>query len=399
MTVDINKVIDWYDKGNGKIVYSMGPGSELNQGPRQLLNAGQSGSTDCSGGMTSALKYGGANVSTPWGGTPPYSTVSIGNLLQQEGFKKVYSGKNTGAENMWDMKKGDIVVMGAGSISGSAGGAGHIGILCSDKVFVSVQYNGNSRPTAVTKAASVNYFKQKSDHLTYFEVWRLGNGAGDKNGDKKQNNSKDKDKSKGGDNLGKMWRFNDWVFGASTSGTSGKKAGAKKDDKKNNGSAGTGTVGQLKGKAGGAIKWILDKSHWNSQTDSGAPGIDWDGAFHAQCFDLGLCYMDKMGLDWHQAAGKTNSIPDSGETYFKSKGWTVVHNPSFQQLSIGAITYESFPHTEIITAIEGNKISFCTQNLPSPSIHTVTYSGSGAPKGFSGAPIVTIAYPPKSDMT
>ena len=89
MTVDSGKVIDWYRSNEGKITYSMGPGSGVDQGPRQIIGYGKGGSTDCSGGITSALYYGGAEPKQEEGAYPNYSTMNIGSLLSSNGYEKI----------------------------------------------------------------------------------------------------------------------------------------------------------------------------------------------------------------------------------------------------------------------------------------------------------------------
>lgn len=414
MVVDTQKVIDWYNKSVGKIVYSMGTGSELDQGPRQILDPGQQGNTDCSGGMASALYYGGAKPSQKSGEYPAYSTVSLGKFLESNGYEVIYKGANKGKTKMWDPHKGDIIIMGIGSIEASAGGAGHVGVLSDKNTFVSVQYNGGAERNAVTKAPIPQYWV---DHgrMTYFAVYRNTNkkssssSSSSSESDKgKVRNSDEKSTTKAKEISGRMWRYNDWIFGADASGSQkssnkGTAADQKANQGKSSGSSSktTGKVGQLKGKLAAAVQEALNPKNWNSHTDSFAPGIDVDGAYHAQCFDLTRFILNKAGIDSSFVAGRSNNQIKQGWATFEKLGWKCIKNPSFKQLGIGGITYEAYsfddedhPHTEMITAIEGNKISFVTQNLPSPSIHTVTYSGSGAPIGFSGNPIVAIAIPP-----
>lgn len=412
MVVDTQKVIDWYNKSVGKIVYSMGTGSELDQGPRQILDPGQQGNTDCSGGMASALYYGGAKPSQKSGEYPAYSTVSLGKLLESNGYEVVYKGKNKGKEKMWDTKKGDIIIMGIGSIEASAGGAGHVGILSDNNTFISVQYNGGPERNAVTKAPIPQYWV---DHgrMTYFAVYRNKNkksssSSSDSSSKKgKVDNSDTKSNTKAREVSGRMWRYNDWIFGSDSSGSqkaSNKSVSSeqKKHYGKSSGGA-KGTVGQLKGKLAAAVKEVLNPKNWNSYTDNGSPGVDVDGAFHAQCFDLTRFILDKAGINSAFVAGGSNNQVKQGWSVFESMGWKCIKYPTFSQLGVGGLTYEAYsfddedhPHTEMITAIEGNKISFVTQNFPSPSIQTVTYPGSGAPRGFSGNVIVAIAIPPSN---
>lgn len=411
MTVDTNKIIDWYKSNKGKILYSMGPGSGVNQGPRQIVGYGKGGSTDCSGGMTSALVYAGAQPSYAVGSYPKYSTVNIGDYLSSNGFNKVYSGPNTGTTSMWEIKAGDIVNMGAGSIAQSGGAAGHIGVMSDPNTFVSVTFSQGMGGDAIVYDAVPAYFAAllRSGH-TYFEVWRNSDSS-----TPPTKPSTGSEGNKGSDNkkatfsTDNMWRYNDFIFGGSKSSSGQSKKDDTTDKQKPSGGGEPGQVGQLGGKCGGAIKWCLDKSNWNALTDNGSPGIyvpetgiNYGGSPSttpgwAQCFQLAAAYIKQLGMDASIAKGGGNSFPTGGNrrSYFTSHGWTVIDNPTFQQLSIGVITYEdagTYGHTEMITAINGTGIQFCTQNLQSPGL--VDVQTNGQPKGYAGR-IVAIAIPPK----
>lgn len=412
MTVDTNKIIDWYKSNKGKILYSMGTGSSVDQGPRQIVGYGKGGSTDCSGGITSALVYAGAQPSYEVGSYPKYSTVNIGGYLSSNGFKKVYSGPNTGTTSMWEIKTGDIVNMGAGSIEQSAGSAGHIGVMSDANTFASVTFSQGLGEDAVQFDAVPAYFAAvRSGGLTYFEVWR--NSGPDSpqtkpsTGDEGNKGSDNKKATFSTDN---MWRYNDFIFGGSKSSSGQSKKDDTADKQKPSGGGEPGQVGQLGGKCGGAIKWCLDKSNWNALTDNGSPGIyvpetgiNYGGSPSstpgwAQCFQLAAAYIKQLGMDASVAKGGGDNFPNGGNrrAYFTSHGWTVIDNPTFQQLSIGAITCEAasgYSHTEMITAINGTSIQFCTQNLQSPGL--VEIQTGGQPIGYSKGRIVTIAIPPK----
>lgn len=415
MTVDINKIIDWYNSNKGKILYSMGAGSGVDQGPRQIVGYGQGGSTDCSGGMTSALVYAGAQPPYEVGSYPKYSTVNIGSYLASNGFTKVYSGPNKGTADMWEIKKGDIVNMGAGSIEQSAGSAGHIGVMSDANTFASVTFSQGWGGDAVQFDAVPAYFSAiLSGGLTYFEVWRIASSdtppTKPSTGDEGNKGSDNKKATFSTDN---MWRYNDFIFGGSKSSSGNSKkentADKQKPTEGSGGGGGTGQVGQLGGKCGGAIQWCLDKSNWNALTDNGSPGIyipetkiNYGGSPSstpgwAQCFQLAAAYIKQLGMDASIALGGGDNFPAGGNrrSYFTSHGWTVIDNPTFQQLSIGAITCEDaggWSHTEMITAINGTGIQFCTQNLQSPGL--VDVQTNGQPRGYAGR-IITIAVPPK----
>ena len=244
MTVDINKIIDWYNSNKGKILYSMGPGSGVDQGPRQIVGYSQGGSTDCSGGMTSALVYAGAQPPYEVGSYPKYSTVNIGSYLASNGFTKVYSGPNNGTASMWKIKKGDIVNMGAGSIEQSAGSAGHIGVMSDANTFASVTFSQGWGGDAVQFDAVPAYFSAiLSGGLTYFEVWRIASSdtppTKPSTGDDGNKGSDNKKATFSTDN---MWRYNDFIFGGSKSSSgNSKKENTADKQKPTEGSGGGGT--------------------------------------------------------------------------------------------------------------------------------------------------------------
>ena len=248
MAVDTGKVIDWYKSNEGRITYSMGPGTPVNYGPRQTIGHGQGGTTDCSGGIASALMYAGAEPKTPLGSIPPYTTVNIGSLLSGNGYTKVYSGRNTGAAGMWDIKTGDIVNMGAGSIANSIGGNGHVGVMSSPTVFTSVTWNGGTglNGNAVQNDAVPAYFANIAWALDYFEVWRNTNSSGSgstppssstppPSSNTPSTTPKEKKKATG---LGRYWRYNDMIFGVGGDGT---KSTAKKQSTNTPSTGGTNT--------------------------------------------------------------------------------------------------------------------------------------------------------------
>ena len=164
-----------------------------------------------------------------------------------------------------------------------------------------------------------------------------------------------------------------------------------------NNSSSAGKTGQISGssKAGKAISWIENSSNWNSTTDGGKPGINIAGSDNAQCYQLGVAYVNQMTGHSGGIYGG-NDMPENMKSSGQFTDWTYVSNPTLSQLSIGAITYETSPHTEVIIGISGNIITFLTQNPDSPNITTVTYSGSGPVIGSSGQPITNLAIPPSS---
>lgn len=153
MSVDINKVIAWFDNHMGKITYSM-------TGSRN----GSDGTGDCSGTMTQALYEAGAIKPAYL-----YSTETIHPYLQNNGFSIV-------AENTeFNAKRGDIIVM--GKRGQSAGGAGHIGIISTDDpnaLLLSTSYwTAGATGTAVGNVKFDDMWE--SDGSPYFYVYRQDN--------------------------------------------------------------------------------------------------------------------------------------------------------------------------------------------------------------------------------
>lgn len=266
MTVDSGKVIDWYRSNEGKITYSMGPGSGVDQGPRQIIGYGKGGSTDCSGGITSALYYGGAEPKQEEGAYPNYSTMNIGSLLSSNGYEKIYSGPNTGGAGMWDPEEGDIVNMGAGSIENSAGSAGHIGVMADKNTFASVTFSdGWGRNKAVHFDPAPAYWGWVAGSLTYFEVWRNAKKSSSKPTKPSNNdNKKDNKGKKKAEEVSGMYRFNNFIFGG-ISGEKKKKKETKKEVKNQNPSPG-GTSKKI-----GKLAHIFDRPYYVVQTYGQTP--------------------------------------------------------------------------------------------------------------------------------
>lgn len=208
-----------------------------------------------------------------------------------------------------------------------------------------------------------------------------------------------------------LWRYNDFAMwngdtkqGSSNSSVKNDLNGSGNSSSNGNNSNPSNT-GQLAGKFKDAVASSLDSSNWNSTTDGGNPGIDVDGAYGAQCFDLANYYLMQLGIGWDRTkvdAWGTFNFPLQYKSQFESLGWKLIEYPSFSQLVVGAITFENNQgialgevsyggHTEMITAIEGNTISFLTQNPNSPQI--VTVDSGGEPIGW-GYRIQLIAVPP-----
>lgn len=196
MGVDTQKTIDWFMSNEKNITYTWGF-PPFDYGPRSVVDYNSVGSTDCSGGMFSALVYAGAEPNPGIGATPPYTTVNIGSFLEQNGYKVVYEGTNTGADGMWEYQPGDIVNMGAGSIEASAGAAGHIGVITNDIKFASVTAaeGAGAGPVACHTSDPIpEYWGWVAGSLTYFQVWRNTNNTPLENCKESKDEKKDKEK-------------------------------------------------------------------------------------------------------------------------------------------------------------------------------------------------------------
>lgn len=153
MSVDINKVISWFDNHMGKITYSM-------YGSRN----GSDGTGDCSGAMTQALYEAGAIKPAYL-----YSTETIHPYLINNGFSLYAENKS------WTAKRGDIVVM--GKRGESAGAFGHIGVISTDDpnaLLLSTSFwTGGESGTAVGNVKFDEIWE--ADGSPYFYVYRQTN--------------------------------------------------------------------------------------------------------------------------------------------------------------------------------------------------------------------------------
>ena len=153
MSVDINKVISWFDNHMGKITYSM-------YGSRN----GSDGTGDCSGTMTQALYEAGASKPAYL-----YSTETIHPYLINNGFSLYAENKS------WTAKRGDIVVM--GKRGESAGAFGHIGVISTDDpnaLLLSTSFwTGGESGTAVGNVKFEEMWE--ADGSPYFYVYRQTN--------------------------------------------------------------------------------------------------------------------------------------------------------------------------------------------------------------------------------
>lgn len=217
-----------------------------------------------------------------------------------------------------------------------------------------------------------------------------------------------------------IWRFNDWAFEPDKEATAQAQSNTSVSEdisSSNNSSSNTSGdssnsgvyTGQVGGVASKSMTVGMNSSNWNGYTDAGNPGVDVDNfppGATAQCFDLANHYLANMGIGWDRTsvdAWLNANFVRQYRSQFERLGWKIIEYPTFSDLAIGAITYENKQntsedqdygiHTEIIAGIEGNIISFYTQNPNSPAI--LSKDTGGSPIGIFGYPITMIAVPPE----
>lgn len=147
--MNIDALINWFVARRGKLTYSM-------YGSRN----GADGTADCSGSISQALKEAGIPIQ----GLP--STVTLGSQLAKNGFYRVSANQD------WDAKRGDIVLMSWGADMSTSGGAGgHVGVMMNGEDFISVDYStGGQAGTAVSTHLWNDYYAVQRP--SYIEVWR-----------------------------------------------------------------------------------------------------------------------------------------------------------------------------------------------------------------------------------
>lgn len=154
MSVDLNKLVGWYDRHVGELTYSM-------IGSRN----GTDGTADCSGSTTQAVyEAGGIKYDRL------YSTVKLGDYLAKNGFKRIAQNQD------WDGQRGDIILMSWGSSMATSGGAGgHVGVLKDGSTFISTDFwTGGQDNTAVSEHNWNDYYNTEvANGLQYVEAWRL----------------------------------------------------------------------------------------------------------------------------------------------------------------------------------------------------------------------------------
>lgn len=150
MTVNVNKIVSWYESNIGKLTYSM-------SGSRN----GTDGTADCSGSMTQALYE--AGCSKP---AYLYSTVTLPGYLQSNGFTRIAQNQD------WDAKTGDVVLWSDGTnMAESSGAGGHVMVMVDANNEISTDYSKQGvQGQAVQQYNYDQYYVWNTP--AYVEVWR-----------------------------------------------------------------------------------------------------------------------------------------------------------------------------------------------------------------------------------
>jgi len=117
--------------------------------------------------------------------------------------------------------------------------------------------------------------------------------------------------------------------------------------------------------------WALNPANWKAKTDGGLPGIDQDGAYGAQCADL--------GRSWAAYISKLVGF-DGNDTYTSSKtGWTKTGtNLSLAQPGDVITHFLGIKHVVVVVAGPVNgMITVIEQNPSSPHISKYAITSAG----------------------
>lgn len=128
------------------------------------------------------------------------------------------------------------------------------------------------------------------------------------------------------------------------------------------------------GSAGGAIDdfraWALNPANWNSTTDIGQRGIDFDGWYGAQCADIGIAWSAKVG----RRVGF-----DGWDTSSASKpGWTPIVGTLAQARPGDVVTrVGGNRHVVVVVGNPSGTVPVLQQNPASPHVANYYTSTSG----------------------
>ncbi|MFL1695605.1 peptidoglycan amidohydrolase family protein [Weissella kandleri] len=149
MTVNNEKVVQWFINHEGILTYSM-------SGSRN----GADGTADCSGSVTQAIYEAGGSE---YGYL--YSTVTLPGYLAINGYERIC------VNGTWDALEGDIVMMSGGaSMAESAGAGGHVGVMMDDINFISTDWTTQGQAGTAVSINNINTYLTNAG--MYYEIWR-----------------------------------------------------------------------------------------------------------------------------------------------------------------------------------------------------------------------------------
>jgi len=117
--------------------------------------------------------------------------------------------------------------------------------------------------------------------------------------------------------------------------------------------------------------WALNSANWNSYTPSGYRGIDSDGAYGAQCADLGIA--------WSKWVGRRVGFDGYDTSSAYKPGWHVVgYNMSVAQPGDVVTRVNGWQHVVVVTGSpSGGRVEVIQQNPYSPAATTYGTGTSG----------------------
>lgn len=269
------QIAQWYEQARGKITYTSGKNSKIDNGANTIVAYNTKGSTDSVGALLSAMYHAGGTNPQEVGAEPNYSMTNILSYLKENKYERKYSGPNIGRIN-WDVETYDIVFFSSSPKKDVLSNDGNVGIMTNPRTIILASYaKGKKKDSAIIRADADKYLQSVKRTFGNIQVWRYNEKLRDeseskpKNTDKKPDTSKKKtasDVEKKSDqlSLGHMWRFNDFYFGANVG--SKKKSVKKAVNNKNTGPTGNGS-----GKIVGKLSHIFDHDYYVVQSVGRTP--------------------------------------------------------------------------------------------------------------------------------
>ena len=117
--------------------------------------------------------------------------------------------------------------------------------------------------------------------------------------------------------------------------------------------------------------WALNPANWNSRTPHGYRGIDADGAYGAQCADLGIA--------WSKWVGHRVGFDGYDTSAAKKPGWHVVGYTMGAARAGDVVTrVHGWRHVVVVTANPaGGKVEVIQQNPGSPAVSSYATGVTG----------------------